>query len=335
MAVADGRYDAERHRVDGYLAVRIADKGPAVDLAIAAALVALERAGTDPAEFATVLHASYAHQGLDHFSVASYVQSRTVRGSAMAAQVNQGSNGGLASLELAAAYLTARAEPASALLTTSDRFVPPAWDRYRSDKGTLFSDGGTALVLSRGPAAGDGGGTRVAKLLATTIVGDTRFGDLYVGDEPWTDAGGEAGWPLDLCARRDSFLAAHGVDVLLELMLTVAKRQRGTIETALADAGLDSDAVQWWAFPNMGHQVIDWEFRRALGIDEARTTWEWGRRVGHIGAGDTFGALAHLLESGTARAGDKVVLFSIGQGDNYGCAVVEVLEEPTWEQTAR
>lgn len=330
-AVAEGRYDADRNEVDGYLSVRVADKGPAVDLAIAAANEAVDRAGPDVPDFAAVLHASYAHQGLDHFAAASYIQQRTVRGSAMALEVDQGSNGGLAALEVACAYLQARTEPASVLLTTSDRFVPPAWDRYRTDRGTVFGDGGTALVLSRGDT--EGGRGKVAKVLSTAIVGDTRFVDLYIGEEPWTDASGEA-WPLDLCARRDGYLALHGLDVLLELMLTVAKRQRATIETALTDAGLTSGEVQWWAFPNMGRQVIDWEFRRMLGIDEDRTTWEWGRRVGHLGAGDTFGALAHLVESGAAKAGDKVVLFSIGQGDNYGCAVVEVLEERTWERTA-
>lgn len=333
VAVAEGDYDADQNEADGYLAVRIADKGPAVDMAIAAAEIALDRTGPDVPDFALVLHACFSHQGMDHFAAASYLQSRTIRGSAMALELKQFSNGSLAALELAAAYLTARGAPAAALLTTSDRFSRPAYDRFRSDRGILYGDGGTALVLSRTPGTAPGS-TAVARLLSTHIVGDTRFGDLHIGDEPWSDAAGEGGYPLRLGARRDSHLEMHGLDVLLDLMQVVAHRQRTTIAVALDDAGLESGDIRWWVLPNMGQQQVDWEFRRALGVEEPQTTWFWGREVGHIGAGDAYAGLAHLLESGAAGPGDKVAMFGIGQGDNYGCAVVEVLEEVRWESTA-
>jgi 3-oxoacyl-[acyl-carrier-protein] synthase-3 len=329
VAVAEGWYDAEQNEADGYLAVCVADKGPAVDMAISAADIAVQRAGVDASEFAVVMHACFSHQGMEHFAAASYLQSRTIQGSAMALELKQFSNGSLAMLELGAAYLVAQGRPSAALLTTSDRFAPPAYDRFRSDRGILYGDGGTALVL-----AGTPGERPVARLLSTHIVGDTRFGDLHIGSEPWSDAPGEGGWPLRLGARRDSHLELHGLDVLLDLMQVVAQRQRTTIGVALEDAGLASSDVRWWVLPNMGQQQVDWEFRRALGVEEPQTTWYWGRHVGHIGAGDASGGLCHLIETGAARPGDKVAMFGIGQGDNYGCAVVEILEEVSWESTA-
>lgn len=328
VAVAEGWYDADQNAADGYLAVSIADKGPAVDLAIAAATIACERIDGDHPDLAIILHACFSHQGLDHFAAASYIQSRTVGGEAMALELKQFSNGSLAALELAAAYLTACGRPASALLTTSDRFAPPAYDRFRSDRGILYGDGGTALMLSTDP-----GPHPVARLRSTHIIGDTRFGDLHIGPEPWTEASGEGGWPLRLGARRDGHLAEHGLDVLVDMMQVVAHRQRTVIEAALDDAGLNHEDIRWWVLPNMGQQQVDWEFRRALGVDEPHTTWTWGREVGHIGAGDAYGGLAHLLESRAARPGDHVAMFGIGQGDNYGCAVVEVLEEVEWDIT--
>src|SRR5687768_1864240 len=77
-AVAAGDYDARSNAADGYLATRVDDEGPAVELAVRAAEAALDRSGVDPASFAMVLHATCVHQGLDHFAAASYVQHRTV-----------------------------------------------------------------------------------------------------------------------------------------------------------------------------------------------------------------------------------------------------------------
>jgi 3-oxoacyl-[acyl-carrier-protein] synthase-3 len=308
------------------VAVRVADEGPAVEMAVEAANLALKRSGVDPGEVSLVLHACCAHQGLEHLAASSYVQSRTVQGIATAVEVNQYSNGCMAALELAAGSLANQPIPASALLTTSDRFAAPAYDRYRCDQGVVFGDGATGLVLSRRPG--------VARLQSTVVIGDASFVGMQIGDAPWTDAPDPSHWPVDLTARRKQHLARHGVDLLMRLMVTATRLQRLSIEMALAEAELTPDQVAWWVVPNMGRAVVDWEFRRRMGIAEARTTWAWGREVGHLGAGDQFAGLAHLFESGAVRVGDRVALTGVGQGDNYSCAVVEVLEEPDWETSA-
>lgn len=322
-AVASGRYSARDNEADGYTAVRVADEGPAVEMAVEAAGRALKRSGLDPAEVCLVVHACAAHQGLENLAPASYVQSRTVQGTATAVEIRQFSNGAMIALELAAGSLAARPAPRAALLTTADRFVSPAWDRYRSDQGTLFGDGATALVLSRRPG--------VARLLSTTVIGDASFVGLQIGDAPWTDAVDASSWPADLTARRKQHLAAQGVDLLMRLMTTTTRLQRESIEGALADAGITPGDVAWWVVPNMGRAVVDWDFRRRMGLHEARTTWSWGREVGHLGAGDPFGGLTHLFEAGSVHPGDRVALVGVGQGENYGCAVLEILKEPGWQ----
>lgn len=326
QAVAEGRYEAEQNLADGYLAVRVADGVPAVELAVAAAELALDRAATAAEDVRLVMHASVGHQGLDHFAPASYVQSRTVRGGASALEVKQASNGGLGALEIAAAYLAA-AGTGSVLLTTADTFGPPAYDRYHTDGGLLFSDGATGVVLRRGSG--------VARLLSTVVIGDTAHHGLYNENAPWTAAPGAGGWPVDLTPRQEKHVAdLGGPAAFLEIVQALDEKQQETVRLAVADAGLEVADIDWWVFPNVGQTLVDWDTYKEMGVDESRTTTEWGRRVGHLGAGDQFAGLAYLLESRTVHAGDRVLLNSAGQGFTFGSAVVEIVAEPEWTSTA-
>ncbi|MFD0856207.1 ketoacyl-ACP synthase III family protein, partial [Actinomadura adrarensis] len=307
---------------NGYRAVRVADDdGPAIEMSVAASELAMKRATVDPGDIELIAHASVGHQGLDHFAPASYVQTKTVGGKGVALEIKQHSNGGLACLELGAAYLTARSERSAALLTTSDKFIPPAYDRYRSDRGILFGDGGTALVLSRRSG--------VAELLSTAVYSDGTYGAVYIGDEPWTDGTANGDKPIDLRARREQYLANNAA-MLLKVVKSTTEMQRRSVQTALDDAGVTCDDITRWVFMNVGLTQVDVQFRRTFRVDPARTVWEWGREVGHIGAGDQYAGLAHLLESGQVRSGDLVLMTGMGMGFSYGSAVVRILDEPGW-----
>jgi len=320
-AVADGRYDAAENESSGYLGVRVTEDGPAVELAVRAAELAVSRSGKRSEDFSLVVHASIAHQGLDDFASASYLQSRTIRGRATALEVRQASNGGLASLVMGAAFLAVQPEPSSALLATSDRFAPPSYDRFRTASGLLLGDAGTAMVLSRSPG--------VARLVSTVLVGDTTFQAMQIGADEWCELPGGNGWPVDTQRRVDAFVAQSGPDIFPELVQSISGIENETMERALADAELKARDITWWVFPNMGG-LTDWYALEELGADVSRTTWDWGRRAGHLGAGDQFAGLAHLLESGRARAGDLVMLNGAGTGFSFGSAVVEILAEPGW-----
>ncbi|MET9960474.1 ketoacyl-ACP synthase III family protein [Streptomyces sp. NPDC006326] len=321
-AVAEGRYDEAEAAADGFLSISVAEGTPPVELAVRAADLAMARATVTAPQIDLVVHSSCNHQGLDHFAPASYVQGRTVGGRAAAIEVKQYSNGGLAALEVAAAYLTARSEDSAALLTTSDVFALPGFDRYRSDKGVVFGDGGTGLVLSR-----RGG---VARLLSTAVISDGTYGAVYLGNAPFEEeaAGAEDG-PVDLRGRRDAYLEENG-ELLLKIVQSLTERQQESVTVALADAGLTAADIDRWVLTNVGRTLDDVDFRAMFGIEDDRTLWEWGRRVGHIGAADQIAGLTHLLETGAVRPGDRVALCGIGMGFTYACAVVEILEQPEW-----
>src|ERR1700690_2220835 len=310
-AVADGRYDPDYQLAHGYLSVSVAPGDLlAEDMAVSAARRALSRSGVDPAGVRLVLYVSSTDpEGPDDLVPASYVQGQVVPGPASAVEVKQACNAALAALELAAAYLAAAPDGWSALVTTSDKYGLPG--RYRFDPGNLPGDGATGLVLTRGRG--------VARLLSTAIVGDGRFN--RTGAAP-----GDAG--PDPADRRA--LLVEQRRRLQPMLRAMAARQRECLSLALADAGLDRGEISRWVVPNVGPFMVNEGFRKVFGIEESMTAWDWGRTTGHLGTGDQFAGLTHLLEAGAVRAGDRVALFSNGVGFSYGCAIVEITGEPGW-----
>ncbi|GIJ11074.1 hypothetical protein Van01_42880 [Micromonospora andamanensis] len=318
-AVADGRYPAKENEASGFLATRVDDEGPTIDLAVRAAEAAVARAGDRASQVDLVIHSYIAHQGLDDFAPAAYVQGRTVRGDGFAMEVRQASNGGMAALELAAGYLTARPDTSAALLTTADRFVEPGYNRYATASGMLFGDGGTALLLCRSSG--------VARLVSSATTGDTTYGDIQIGAEPWSDVSGGNGWPVNINARVHAYLAEKGPEIYVPMVQALQQKEMLVIEQALTEAGLEPADVAWWIFPNQGLALTDWDARKAFGVDISRTTWDWGRRCGHLGAGDQFAGLTHLLETRKAKPGDRVVLAGSGTGFMFSAAVLEITAE--------
>lgn len=306
-AVADGRYDHDLNLAHGYQSVCVADDGPAMDLAVVAGREAVARSGVEPRDIRLVVHASCNKQGPDGIVPASYIQGKTGSGLACAIEVNQTSNGGIAAVELASAYLAAAPAGSAALITTSDKWQ----NRYRANAGYLVGDGGTGLVLRRGAG--------VARLLATVVIGDGRFSDVGAADE------------RDYPDRR-AFLAEQRRR-MLPMLLAMSDLQKKSIELALAEARLASGEIGTWVFANIGHfGIADKEFRKAFGIEDSMTTWEWGRTVGHLGAGDQIGGLTHLLETGAVSTGERIALCGSGAGFSYGCALLEVTSEPGWRE---
>jgi 3-oxoacyl-[acyl-carrier-protein] synthase III len=326
-AAAEGRYDPEECEADGYLHTRVAgDDESAADMAIKAAKLALSRADIDPDNVVLVMHGATGGQGLYYWPGAAYIQNQTVGGRAMSAEVKQMSNSGMAVFELAAAYLLTKPTPSSALVTTAEIYTMPHFDRYRSDKGQVRGDGASAIVLSRGTGGG------VAKLLSTASIGDATHERLYRGDQPWENYPGANGWPLDLRIRTKEYLMSGAQ--IPDIITSVAANQHKVIDEALDDAGVSLDDVARFIFPNTGLTLVDWEARkREFGMDVSKSTWDWGRHMGHMGGGDQAAGLTHLLETRAVHPGDKVILTGIGGGFNFSCAVLEILEQPEWSNS--
>ena len=318
-AVADGSCDPRLARRTDMVSVSVSPGESAAEMAVHAARVALDRAGSTAADVDLILHADTYYQGQDLWPVASYIQRETVRNQCMAVEIRQMSSGGMAALELATAYLTAHRGRRDALLTTADRFCLPGIDRWRTDPGTPYADGGTAIVLSTREG--------YAQLRSIVILSDPELEGVHRGDEPFGPAPFTFRVPVDFEAAKAAFAQQYGLSYAVS---RVKAWQQATIKGALADADLELADVDWVVLPHFGRRRLEAGYFREFGIDPARTSWEWSRTVGHLGAGDQFASLGHLVDTGRARPGDRCLLVGVGAGYTWGCAVLEMLHSPSW-----
>ncbi|MER5641284.1 ketoacyl-ACP synthase III family protein [Kitasatospora sp. NPDC002227] len=322
QAVAEGLYDPTENLANGILAVRIAGPGEApVEMAAAAAAKAVARSGHRDGEFGLVLHAGLGHQGQDYWTPASYVQDHTVGGEAAAIEIRQGSNGGLAGVELAASWVAARRGGQAALVTAADSFHLPYFDRWKTDVQLVYGDGAGAVVLSSR--------TGFARLRATVSIGDGSFEPLYRGSDAWTPHPFASGKPIDLRARkRDHLMKTE--DGYEGAVARMGRHMKEVIERVVAEAGTTVAEVDWFVHANLGQTIAQWAFYDQFGIDRARTVYDWGRSLGHMGAGDQLIGFTHLAESGRLRPGDLVLTAGAGIGFMWSAAVLEILEPPVW-----
>jgi 3-oxoacyl-[acyl-carrier-protein] synthase-3 len=306
---------ADRARVwnTGIESVCVSADKSAPEMAVLAARDALGRAEVGPEDLHLLLHACAYHQGHDMWPAASYVQRFCGGGSCPAVEVRQMSNGGMAALELAAGYLRAHDRP-TALVTTADRFCLPGFDRWRSDPSTICGDGGTAVVVSTH--------TGFAELRGLATVSDSGL-EHGSRSERFSDAPLAAQAPIDL--NSDALVRELGVEALLN---RIEAGQREAFDRACAQADVKLSDIDWYVLPNLGRTRMRAQYFDPFGIDPQRSTWSWGRRVGHLGAGDQFAGLAHLISEGALEPGQTCLLAGVGAGFTWTVAILEIIATP-------
>ncbi|WP_329015116.1 ketoacyl-ACP synthase III family protein [Streptomyces sp. NBC_00690] len=316
-AVEAGEYDPEQFEADGLLTVRIAgDDIAPPDMAVQAATTALKRSQIDAETVRLLLHNYVWFQGQTMWPVASYVADHAVHRGVPAFEVKQECNAAISSLELAARHLSTEPEEAAAVLTTADRFAEPLIHRWSAEAGLVYGDGGTALVLSNRSG--------FARVLSTATRADNRMEALARGaglsplptDEPY-----------DHAARFAHYLRAQGN--IREASERLIAMVMGAVDDALTDADTRREDLAWAVIPTGGRSKMQWQAEQLLGVPAERTTWEFGRRTGHLGAGDQFAALNDLAERGELNPGDRVLMLSAGPG-TASCAVLEITSQPAW-----
>ncbi|SNT40027.1 ketoacyl-ACP synthase III family protein [Rhodococcoides kyotonense] len=279
------------------------------DLAASAAEKALKHSGIDPESIGLLLHANFTYQGHDIWPAASYVQRRTGARRALALEIRQASNGGMAALQIAANYLGSSSLD-HALITTGDRFVQPHFDRWRSDPGTVYGDGGTALIL---------GTEGFAQLIAIHSRSEPELERMHRGDDPFARTSLQYRTPVNLDLLKRQYISRAGSGT------TVARVSRGLLDVvaaALDDSGLTIDDVAHVVVPNFGRRRLEAGFLTPLGIPIEKTLWEWTRTVGHLGPGDQIAGLDHLLRTRTVAEGDHCLMLGVGAGFSWTCAIL-------------
>ncbi|WFE56847.1 ketoacyl-ACP synthase III family protein [Micromonospora sp. WMMD712] len=323
QAVRRGLYprdEVEAHDLGG---AAVAGMISAPEMALAAAQEAFKRCGQRPEDTDLILYADSWHQGPDGWQPQFFIQRNLGCDRALGIEIRQGCNGMFGALELAASYLRADGERESALLVASDNFGTPLIDRWRTGAGFVLGDAACAVLLGREPG--------FAQLLSVCTTTVPEAEEVHRSGEALFPPGCLVGRDLDLAGRGESFnakaMAETGSTAVWD---RVYQTVPDVIGRNLAEAGITIDDVSRIAVMNFSREIIENRYLAMLGLPLSRSTWDFGRTVGHIGASDQVVSLDHLLTTGEIGAGDHVLLFGLGPGMTACSAVVKILHRPSW-----
>jgi 3-oxoacyl-[acyl-carrier-protein] synthase-3/clorobiocin biosynthesis protein CloN2 len=327
-AVAAGWYPADDVELHELAGAAVAGDTPAPEMALRAARQVFARAAHDPSRIDLLLYADSWHQGPDGWQPQYYLQRHLIGPEALAIELKQGCNGMFAALELGAAYLRGdsagrEAGSATALLVAADNFGTPMMDRWRMGPGYIAGDAASAVLLSTEPS--------FARLKAVGSVAVSEAEEMHRGDEPLFPPPPTTGRPLDFVGRnaayrRRALADGTGTGALVQIHL----RTLALVEQTLAEAGIGTGEVTRVAYMNYSREIVEQRCMAALGLPMERSTWEFGRTVGHLGASDQIVSLDHLLSTGELGPGDHLLMLGVGPGVTISCAIVGVEDRPPW-----
>ncbi|MGW7413527.1 ketoacyl-ACP synthase III family protein [Streptomyces sp. NPDC054863] len=336
-AVEQGRYPAFEVELHELAGAAVAGETPAPEMALHAAQEAYKRAGHRPEDTDLLLYADSWHQGPDGWQPQYYLQRHLVGNDVLAVEVRQGCNGMFGALELGAGYLRGRTAGASgarngaavgeraatALLVASDNFGTPMMDRWRMGPGYVAGDAASSVLLTTEPS--------FAQLLSVGSVAVSEAEQMHRGTEPLFPPGPTIGAPLDFQARNADYKKAALADGTgTGALVKVHGMTLHLVERTLDEAGLTLDDVTRVAYMNYSREIVEQRCMAALGLPMEKSTWEFGRTVGHLGASDQIISLDHLLKSGELAPGDHLLMLGVGPGVTLSSAVVRILHPAPW-----
>ena len=322
-AVAAGWYPAEEVELHHLVSVAVAGDVPAPEMALRAARSAVARSGRSPSELDLLLYTSTWHQGPEGWPPQAYVQRHLVGDGVLATHIKQGCNGMFTALELAASYLRAEPGRRAALLVAADNYGTPLADRWRMLPGAVAGDAGSAVVLDTEPG--------FARLLSVCSASVSQAEEMHRCAEPLFPPGVTEGRALDFAAHNDTFRRRAVVDGDgTGVLATLNERLTEVIDQTLSEAGIKAVDVTRVACMNTSQEIAEQICEVELDIPPSRSTWEFGRTIGHCGASDQILALERLVGAGEMAPGDHLLMLAYGPGVTISAAVVEILESPVW-----
>jgi 3-oxoacyl-[acyl-carrier-protein] synthase III len=316
-AARRGEYDPANYLENRITAVCVAGDISAPEMAVHAARQALSRAAADPADIGMALHASVFFQGPEMWHSPAYIQKEIIGNAVPAFEVRLGCNGMFAGLELAASRMGVMGLDETVLLTTAENFGSPLIDRWNGAPGLIAGDAGSALLLSRRSG--------FARLLAVGSVAMPELEQLNRGGEPMRS---QSGRPEKIDMKSRALFFRENVMSLADAGEVQSRAQAAVVERTLNEADRKLDDMTRVIYGNVAGYLMK-QVVEALGVPMDRTTWQFGRGIGHTGASDQLLSLNHLLVTGQLAPGDHVLLAG-GAPATVSSAVLEILDVPDW-----
>ncbi|CAL9425831.1 hypothetical protein SUDANB105_01937 [Streptomyces sp. enrichment culture] len=314
QAVADGRLDAGDIDDLGYEEVPVATHEAAPEMALRAARTVLADAGWPPAGLGLLVHSWMYHQGHDIWSAPHYLAAALGADQVQPIGVQQVCNGAVAALEVAATRIAADPAVDRVLVTTADRFAPPAFDRWTADYALVYGDSATAALV--GPLDPE---RDLFRLRAVVTHSAPELELMHRGELPFGPA---PLWPdqrVDVRRAKKSYLTRYGLDVFTK---TTREKVQAVVRDCLADAGIapDADELACVVLPRLGGKTLRHAWVPAIAEVTAAPTVSTGHLTGHLGPGDALAGVADLV--GRLSPGQSGLVLNAGAGFAYSGVVV-------------
>lgn len=318
-AIQQGLYDEVLMLDSGVTGTLIAGDTPPVDMAVAAARDALKRGEREAGDLGLLVYSSVIRQGPEMWYPAGYVLRELGATGTPIFEVKQGCNGMLAAMQLAAGYLNTDTGSESALLVAADNFKHPKADRWRGyGPGTVIGDAGSAMLLST-----TDGFAEVKSVSQATI---PELEGLHRGGEALFDP--YERFTIDMMQRARHFSQTE--ISLNEVNRIIGDRQVGVIMRSLAEAGIGVEDIAKVIYVNQGKYLLAQFLLDPLGLPESKSSWDFGRTIGHLGASDHAVTLDHLMTTGQLKPGDHVLLAGAAPGFVVSSAVLTINTPAPW-----
>lgn len=316
-AVDRGLVDKETAARSGISGVAVAGDLPSTEIAVRAAAEAIKNSGLGGDDIRLLLYAGVWHQGPDGWGPQYFVQRELLGDDVLSVEIRQGCNGFFAALELAVPYLGASPENTAALIVASDNFGTPLIDRWQLGDGLAYlGDGASAVAVTRSP-----GQVELRSLCSASY---PEMEGAHRSGLPLFPPGVTVGTAVDFRSCAESFRsAAISGGWWMRFLAGHNARITQCADRALKEAGVERSDIKYVLTHGMPRQSAI-SYLRLLDFPFERSTWEFNRTIGHLGASDHFVALYHLLAEGALAAGDHVLLSGYSPGLTYKSAVLRV-----------
>lgn len=283
------------------------------DMAVLAARTTLGKSGVDPNSVGALLHTFSYHQGFDMWSPAHYVahQAGVIEGHPV--NVQQLCNGGAVGVQFAAKWLLATPDTSTVLVTSSDRFRGPGFDRWLTDDDAAYSDSGAAALLGR-----TGEGDDFLHLRALDMVTDTQWEYQLRGSAEFTSVPLGHGAPIDLRRANKEFREGGAAATMVKLAVP---KIHDLIERALSTAGIKAADLSSIALSRLSKNMREGMFKPAVTELVGGSPRFLEHDTGCLGAGDLLANLVAIEES--LAPGEYGMLIQGAGGYTQTCAVVQ------------
>jgi 3-oxoacyl-[acyl-carrier-protein] synthase-3 len=284
----------------------------APDLAVKAVGKASITSSRSAANVDLLLHAWTYDQGHSFWSPAHYIARELGVTDGLISGVQQMCNGGAVSLDVAMTYL-ASGRASNALLTTADIFRGPHFDRWKSDSGIVYGDGGTALLLEH-----DVDARPSSHYIRKHVEVPLPHAEALHRNTSVFEHTDQATF-VDVRRTKKQFMERYEGNFKHDMMSATSRAVKMLLDGAIDDPPAQ---VRYAALPRLGFTITKGTYAPSLDWCE-QVDSELASHSGHLGAGDLYANIDYAIGHALIPPGKFGLFISAGGGFTISATLME------------